>query len=111
MKITEEKYFEAQLQKIYPSPENQMKMSKKKTYEVVDFMLGFIESADYMVIDDMENDLTIEGRSLIKKLFLIDSVHAEFGVEILKMFFGNGFWTQDAVLKRKIKKIVKSVEK
>lgn len=111
MKITEEKYFEAQLQKIYPSPENQKKMSKKKTYEVVDFMLGFIESADYMVIDDMENDLTIEGRSLIKKLFLIDSVHAEFGVEILKMFFGNGFWTQDAVLKKKIKKIVKSVEK
>ena len=75
-------HFEMRFQGIYRELATLTKTSAKEMELVADYMLNLIKATDFSVLEEFKRDLTKEGRVMVKKLFLIDKVYREFGIEI-----------------------------
>ena len=74
--------FESKFQEVYQELSARPDVSASRMEKVADYMLEQIRSTDFGVLADEKAQLTEDMQVIVKKLYLVDKAHAEFGVEV-----------------------------
>ena len=109
VKILDDEYFESKFQKLYRELSSDTSIEMKKMEEIADYMLKLIKNTDFSVLKDLKNDLTEDGRVMVKKLYLIDKTYTEFGVEIEEILKFKNKTQKNKRLESKFMKIAQSL--